>query len=153
MRSKEETLILKRKRAKSKRDKDPEVSRLKKVSRYHNESGYRERVMAKIAERRKADPLMYLYTKALRRAAKNGLKFNIQLKDLVLPEKCPVLGIPIGPLLGKTNGASIDRIDNSKGYVKGNVVIVSRRANTLKGNASIDELILMVKFYQTFKKP
>jgi hypothetical protein len=34
----------------------------------------------------------------------------------------------------------LDRIDPTKGYVKGNVWIVSHRANTLKGNTTHDEL-------------
>ena len=42
--------------------------------------------------------------------------------------------------------ASIDRKDSSKGYVKGNVAIISRRANLLKNNATIAELKAVLAF-------
>lgn len=35
-------------------------------------------------------------------------------------------------------------IDSSKGYIKGNVWVVSKRANTIKNNATLEELELLV---------
>jgi hypothetical protein len=46
------------------------------------------------------------------------------------------------------NSPSLDRIDNSKGYIEGNVIVVSWRANNLKRDASIQELQKIVEFYQ-----
>lgn len=40
---------------------------------------------------------------------------------------------------------SLDRIDSSKGYVKGNVRVISARANMLKNNATVEELTLVLK--------
>jgi hypothetical protein len=35
---------------------------------------------------------------------------------------------------------TLDRIDNAKGYVKGNVCVISKKANTMKNNATPEEV-------------
>lgn len=60
---------------------------------------------------------------------------------------CPILEVPI--IVG-TKGEyeyspSIDRIDNSKGYIKGNVQIISKKANSMKNSATSTELITFCK--------
>lgn len=93
---------------------------------------------------RKRSPLKYLYRLAARRAKERGLVFDIQLSDLSLPDTCPLLGIRIDsfdPVLDFH--PSIDRIDSTKGYVKGNVWIISHRANRIKNNATADELMII----------
>lgn len=86
----------------------------------------------------------YLFMKSQRRAKKDGIEFNITIDDILIPEYCPLLNIKLTNELGrgqlKTN-SSLDRIDSSKGYVKGNVWVVSRQANTMKSDASKEELI------------
>lgn len=75
------------------------------------------------------------------RARREGIEFTLTLEDIVVPENCPVLGIPLswgGPV--SRNTPSVDRIDNNKGYVKGNICIVSLRANSLKSDASLEEM-------------
>jgi hypothetical protein len=62
----------------------------------------------------------------------------------VIPIVCPILGIPIikevtNKLGPKTTSPSIDRIDNSKGYIKGNVQVISNKANVMKGNSTPEE--------------
>lgn len=76
------------------------------------------------------------------RASRKGLKFNLDESDLKLPKKCPVLGIKLQRNGGKArdNSPSVDRINPLKGYIKGNVAIISNRANLLKNNASLAEL-------------
>jgi len=86
---------------------------------------------------------------ARRRAKKKQLDFNISLDDVVLPSVCPVLGITLQ--IGADNidsSPSLDRLDPSKGYVKGNVNVISYRANTLKNNATSEELLKVVKWMQ-----
>lgn len=84
---------------------------------------------------------------AKQRAKAKGLDFNISVTDIELPDKCPLLETPLGSFYREAtdNSYSIDRIDSSKGYIKGNVWIISKRANTLKGNATLEELELLVK--------
>ena len=88
-----------------------------------------------------------LYTTAKRRAKASGLDFNIDIEDIHIPDHCPILGIKIYKQWGLTeqthiarsNNPSLDRIDSSKGYIKGNVEVISYRANTLKKNGSSSE--------------
>lgn len=88
------------------------------------------------------------------RAKRLGLEFSIDISDVVIPTHCPVLGIPIGKQNGvaNDNSAELDRVDNSKGYVKGNVMVISRRANRIKNDATVLELMMMADFYQKLFK-
>ena len=75
------------------------------------------------------------------------MDFHITADDVTIPEYCPLLGIPleINTHGASHNSPSIDRIDSKKGYVKGNVWIISHRANTVKSDASLEELELITK--------
>lgn len=81
------------------------------------------------------------------RAKRKNIEFNIIQEDLFLPEYCPILNIKINydARLGSNNSPSVDRIDNSKGYIKGNVIVISRLANAMKNAATFDELKLFSK--------
>lgn len=87
--------------------------------------------------------LKKLVREAKYRAQKKDLDFDITYKDLSIPYYCPVLqielnkqGIKVGP-----NSPSLDRIDPTKGYVKGNVQVISHLANTMKSNATPEQLL------------
>jgi hypothetical protein len=84
------------------------------------------------------------------RAKKKGLSFNITADDIPLPDVCPIFGTKLIIGIGKqgNDSPSIDRIDPAKGYVKGNVVVISQRANSLKREASLADLETMVAFYR-----
>lgn len=88
------------------------------------------------------------------RARKVGLEHTLSLEDIIIPEVCPYLEIPLVCNHGgngyNENSPSVDRIDNSKGYIPGNVEIISRKANTMKSNATIDELLYFA--YNIIKK-
>jgi hypothetical protein len=77
---------------------------------------------------------------AKHRAKKNGLEFNLVAADIQLPKTCPVSGVVLqvsvqGPDSRKSY--SLDRLDNAKGYVKGNVRVISREVNAIKGSHDI----------------
>jgi hypothetical protein len=44
--------------------------------------------------------------------------------------------------------ASVDRIDNARGYVAGNVCIISQRANLLKKDATVDEVRSLLRYME-----
>jgi hypothetical protein len=84
----------------------------------------------------------WLYQLKYRAKAKK-VPFSLTLDDMSLPERCPILGIALqfNTVSPDGNSYSVDRIDNTKGYTSDNVQIVSLRANMLKSNATLDELI------------
>lgn len=90
---------------------------------------------------------VYMFRRAKHRAKQLGLPFNLSLDDIRIPEKCPLLGIVLKPEKKKAKfcAPSLDRIIPSKGYVKGNVIVVSQRANVLKRDASLEELEMLVQ--------
>lgn len=93
-----------------------------------------------------------LYNQIKSGAKKRGIPFNLtisDLNDLSFPVTCPVLGIPLAfnRERPEDNSFSIDRIDSSKGYEPDNIVVVSTRANTLKSDATLDEMKRLVEYY------
>jgi hypothetical protein len=81
-----------------------------------------------------------------KRARKMGFDFNLDIKDLVRiyfdqEGRCNESGMPLdyrtGTLEMKNPGkASIDRIENHKGYVKGNVQLLCHFVNNAKSTYS-----------------
>jgi hypothetical protein len=59
------------------------------------------------------------------------------------PDACPYLGIPLVAGTHKLSRSSptMDRVDPSRGYVEGNVEIVSFQANSMKNDATEDQLV------------
>ncbi len=88
-----------------------------------------------------------MLARAKSRAKKNNLPFNLELGDIVIPDICPLLGIKIKSteVRNSPNNPSLDKIIPEKGYIKGNIWIISNRANTLKNDASLQELELLVE--------
>lgn len=89
-------------------------------------------------------------------AKKRSIPFDLtvmDLNELSFPITCPVLGIPMAFNSGqpKDNSFSLDRIDSSKGYEPGNVVVVSTRANKLKSDATLQEMKMLVEYYSTLE--
>ena len=91
----------------------------------------------------------YLLWYRAKDSAKNRkLDFNLDIEDIVIPEVCPYLKVPLLTDVESHNNPhyySIDRIDSTKGYVKGNIQIISRLANTMKNNSTLNELTTFAK--------
>lgn len=102
-----------------------------------------ERVRAANAAYKLRNPANILVWQARDRARRFGLPCDLNTGDLTIPEFCPVLGIPIerNPGTGKwhANAPSVDRIKPALGYVKGNVRVISWRANNLKRDGTAEE--------------
>ena len=103
------------------------------------------------AKLRQEDPLYYLkriFNERKRTAKLLGLPFDIILEDIKnIPTECPVLGIPLfNNGKNNPNAPSLDRFIPEKGYVKGNVAWISKRANLMKTNATIQEVELLLKW-------
>ncbi len=89
------------------------------------------------------NPEQQLITAAKLRCRKSGLSFTINRYDIHIPQICPLLGIPIVASIGKgrsDNSPSLDRKDNSKGYTKENIWVISDLANRMKNSATKDQL-------------
>ena len=89
--------------------------------------------------------------RAKARAVKKNIPFNLTLDDFELPATCPVLGTEI--LLGtdyatRDQAPSLDRVIPALGYVKGNVIVISYRANRIKNDATVTELSRVAEFFE-----
>jgi hypothetical protein len=94
-----------------------------------------------------------LVRRARMRGRKAGIEATIKYGDIHWPARCPVLGIVLDyDSVGSArnprapNLPSLDRWDNMKGYVAGNVFVISLRANILKSNATLDEISAIYKY-------
>jgi len=99
-----------------------------------------------------------LYQAAKSRAQSKNMPINIDtdyIKSIwPLDNKCPILDIKFE--FGKNHvmsdySATMDRIDNSKGYICGNVRIISARANIVKNDCTLEELELILANWKNLR--
>ena len=98
--------------------------------------------------------------KARARAGRFGVSFNLTVDYVrsILPTHCPILGVPLRFHVGEGSGPredspSLDCVVRERGYVPGNVVVVSSRANRIKSDASLEELRALTSFYSRYERP
>lgn len=105
---------------------------------------------------RDRNPERRLLNAARQRSKKYGVKFTLRLEHIVIPTRCPVLGIRIHRAMRtpttKWNSPSIDRVDPKRGYTPSNIVICSFKANWLKRDATVEELEKLARFYRKWKE-
>lgn len=120
---------------------------------YRREYKKRPEVKAKASEQHKRWRVRNYQRNWLKRTEqrcrKYGWPFDLTIEDLEIPEVCPALGIPIIPNdPQKWQSPSIDRINPELGYTKGNIAIISFRANQVKSNSTIEEMEKVLKYYK-----
>ena len=120
---------------------------------------YRKNNKSKVSEKNKVwyesvrkksfnkNPEHYLWYVARTRARQKKQDFDIEVSDIVIPKYCPILECELLKASGYSpNSISLDRIDNNKGYVKGNVRVISRSANLMKSALTLEILEKLIKY-------
>ena len=88
--------------------------------------------------------------RAKTRAVKQNIEFSITEEDIYIPEKCPVFNTAF--IYNDSDlSASIDKINPELGYIKGNIRIISNKANRMKSNASYEDLLVFSAWIQNTK--
>lgn len=80
---------------------------------------------------------------AKHRAKSKRVPFELSDSDVDTPHFCPALGIALNYSVQGTvepNSPTIDRIVPELGYTRGNVRVISHRANAIKRDASAREI-------------
>jgi hypothetical protein len=95
-----------------------------------------------------------LLNAARARARKYGYEFDLTVDDIIMPKYCPLLGIEMfvtESRKGKKHSSfSLDRIDSSKGYVKGNVWVISMMANSMKSDSNYEDFKKMADNWKQY---
>ena len=104
--------------------------------------------------REQRQAILAMLREARRRAKERGVEFSIRPDQLEWPKDglCPIKRVPLEKNKGMVmaNSPSLDRVSSDRGYVPGNVRVLSWRMNNLKGDLTVDEaenLLLYMKGY------
>jgi len=82
------------------------------------------------------------------RARKLDIPFDLELDDITSYDTCPIFGFKMerGGCKDSRSSPSVDKIIPSKGYVKGNIQVISNKANRMKNDATPEELRMFAKW-------
>jgi|ERR1700719_3251206 len=99
----------------------------------------------RLKQSREVNPKRFILYSSRNSSRIRGLENTLTIDDIPnIPKRCPVFPwIQIEHRVGediRDGSPSLDRVDNTIGYVKGNVRIISYRANQLKSDATDQEL-------------
>lgn len=150
----EEKQAAKRETARRWRRNHPEVLRAKKrryrVRHKEQEAERQRRYRAshpRTPTTKRRSPEEKLLEGARYRARRTGRDFDLKIADIVIPARCPIFDVPmIGP-----DAPSLDRVDNDQGYIRGNVCVISKRANRLKREITLIGLDRLREYMLTYK--
>jgi hypothetical protein len=110
----------------------------------------------------KKNPIPQMLSNAKIRAKQKGVDFNLTTQYLkkIFPKdnKCPITGLnfEFGYInkekINKNNSPSLDRIIPSKGYVIGNVMVISDLMNRMKQDSTFEDIEKLYNFYKKIIK-
>lgn len=137
---------------------DPRLRLVEKANRERNKEARREQNIkhCEVPKNR----IHIMARDAARRAFKAGMECDVPylsgLEDTTFTHcKCCCKELDYSRGKGKRKGSlapSLDRVDNSKGYIKGNVEVICLTCNQLKSNASLEKLKQLVKYTEENSK-
>lgn len=113
--------------------------------------GRLEKMRDEARDWRANNPAEYLIRAAKTRAKKRCIPFDITAEDIFIPALCPVLNVKLefAPEVHSPYSPSIDKFDPEKGYVRGNVYVISHRANSIKNRGTLEEIRKIVKWMES----
>lgn len=113
-----------------------------KKNRMEEDGKYKKEILKQKRSSYKRNITTGMLNRAKQRAKKTSLEFSLTKEDIVIPELCPILGIPFvkGSKGNYSYSPSLDRKDPTKGYTRDNVGVITTLANTMKNKASLIEL-------------
>lgn len=83
------------------------------------------------------------------RAKERNLPYDLEITDIIIPDVCPLLGITLVRDFSDRNASpSLDRVIPELGYVKGNVRVVSMKANRMKKDVTLEFAKALVKYLE-----
>jgi hypothetical protein len=100
------------------------------------------------------DPKKTIFLIKKHNATVRGIPFNLVFSTFNFPTHCPILGLELDYSRGKTKGVSrksspsFDRIDPTKGYIEGNVILISNFANQIKSDATPEQILAVGNYYK-----
>ncbi len=118
-----------------------------------NKGKYTDNARERNRQHKMEDPLNHMYSRLKKSAKDDNKVFSIKLEDLKFSDRCPIYGTEWDlSHIRSDQTPTVDRVDNTKGYIKGNVKIISWKANRLKHTASLKEIEALAKYMKEHYK-
>ncbi|NTV79324.1 MAG: hypothetical protein HGA25_09395 [Clostridiales bacterium] len=135
--------------------KDPLVGKEKAAQRWLSWAQRNPEAAANRAkEWRKNHPEQMLLISAKIRAKKLNIPFDLEISDIHIPVLCPITGLtleinPSGNRGPQVNSPTLDKINPELGYVKGNVAVISFKANKWKSDMTKQNVETLLHYINT----
>jgi len=124
-----------------------------RMARIKNDPELHEAIKKQKRENSRKNFKSVMLSNAKQRAKRSGIDFNITIEDIIVPNLCPLLKIPfiVGTMAtGFRYTPTLDRVDSTKGYIKGNVRVISMLANSMKTDATLEQCLTFAENIKTY---